>query len=579
MSILRALLCCTLLLPTLARAEIRVEVRGVSGDLKDNAEAYLTIRDEAERKDLDQATVERLHRQAGPQLRESLRPFGYYNPFIDANLSGAAPQWRATYTIDPGPQTQLSLVDIVITGPGAEDFERELRRMKRRLTEGQPLLHSQYDEAKSLLASAAYAKGYLDALYTRSELRVKPSDNTAEAVLHFETGPRYYFGEFTIVQEEESRKLDDAFLRRYVPIRTGEPYDPQVLLDTQFALGDLGYFDSVEIVPQREQAVDQRVPLTINTTPRKTQRYEFGLGYGTDTGMRGLFGVDFRRLNSTGHTLHLETQISEIKNEAMVEYRIPLGTKAGELFSITGNVGEQEYNSGNSYLRGVGIGLARTPGKWQRRYYLKYLHENSNLGEDSVIADLLMPGMALTRAELNNAIYTRRGWSLFVDVHGGANNLASTVSFAQVHTIGKLAWPIDWRRSRLLLRYEYGANWVEDFGRLPASQRFFAGGDESVRGYGYQSLGPKDSQGAVIGGNFLTTFSAELEVPVWNNWGVAVFADGGGADDSAAPDLHYGVGLGVRYRSPVGSIQVDLAHPLDRDESPVRLHFGVRIGL
>ncbi|WP_043114495.1 autotransporter assembly complex protein TamA [Solimonas soli] len=575
----RALLCCALLLPSLARAEIRVEVLGVSGELKSNAEAYLTIRDEAARKDLDQATVERLHRQAGPQLREALRPFGYYNPFIDAHLEGEAPQWRATYTIDPGPRTTLTHVDLDISGPGAEDFEREQRRMRRRLEEGQPLLHSDYDEAKSLLASAAYAKGYLDAHYILSELRVKPSDNTAEAVLHFETGPQYRFGDFTIVQQDGSRKLDDGFLRRYVPIKPGAVYDPQVLLDTQFALGDLGYFDSVEIVPQRDAAVDRRVPLVINTTPRKSQRYEFGLGYGTDTGARGLFGVDFRRLNDTGHTLHIETQISEIKDEALVEYRIPLGNKAGELFSITGNVGEQDYNAGTSYLRGVGIGLARSPGKWQRRYYLKYLHENSNLGTDTVIADLLMPGLTLNRAELNDTIYTRKGWSLFGDVHGGARNMASTVSFIQLHLIGKAAWPVDWNRSRLLLRYEYGANSVEDFGRLPASQRFFAGGDESVRGYGYQSLGPKDSEGNVIGGNYLTTFSGEFETPVWKNWGAAVFLDGGGADDHPAPELHYGVGAGVRYRSPVGSVQLDLAHPLDRDESPVRLHFGVRIGL
>ncbi|MFT4045655.1 MAG: autotransporter assembly complex family protein [Solimonas sp.] len=574
----RALLCCIVLLPLAARAEIRVEVAGVSGELKSNAEAYLTIRDEAAKKDLDQATVERLHRQAGPELREALRPFGYYNPFIDAHLEGQAPQWRATYTIDPGPRTTVTRVEIEISGPGAGGFEREQGRMRRRLAEGQPLLHSEYGEAKALLSSAAYAKGYLDAHYTLAELRVKPADNTAEVVLHFETGPQYRFGEFTIVQQEGARRLDDAFLHRYIPIEPGAVYDPQKVLDAQFALVDLGYFDSVEIVPLRDQAVDQRVPLTINTTPRKSQHYEFGLGYGTDTGARGSVSADFRQLNAAGHTLHLETQISQIKDEAAAEYRIPLGTKAGELFTITGNLGEQDYDAGTSYLRGIGIGLARTPGQWQRKLYLKYLHENTNFDDDAVIADLVMPGLTLNRAELNDSIYTRRGWSLFADVHGAAHNVLSSTSFVQVHAIGKAAWPV-LDRSRLLLRYEYGANWVEDFGRLPASQRFFAGGDESVRGYAYQSLGPENSADEVIGGSFLTTFSAELETPVWNNWGVAVFGDGGGAADHAAPDLHYGVGAGLRYRSPVGTIQLDLAHPLDRDESPVRLHFGVRVGL
>lgn len=574
----RALLCCVLAWPIAAAAEIRVEVNGVSGVLKSNAEAYLTIRDEAGRKDLDQATVERLHRQAGPQLRQALRPFGYYNPFIDAHLEGEAPNWRASYTIDPGPQTRLTAVDIRISGPGAGDFERQQQRMHRWLAEGEPLLHSQYDEAKSLLTSAAYAKGYLDAHWVLSELRVKPSDNTAEAVLHFETGPQYRFGDFSIVQQEDAKKLDEAFLRRYVPIKPGEVYDPQVILNTQFALGDLGYFDSVEILTLRDQAVDNAVPIQIKTTPRKTQHYDFGLGYGTDTGMRGSVGAEFRRLNDTGHTLRLETQVSQIKTEALGEYRIPLGRKAGELLSITGNVGQQDYKSGESFLRGAGIGLTRSPGDWQRRLYLKYLHETSHLGEDDVTADLVMPGIGLSRSQLDNTIYTRRGWSVFADLHGAAHYAGSSVSFVQAHATAKLAWPV-LRRSRLLLRYEYGANWVEQFGRLPASQRFFAGGDDSVRGYDYESLGPKDSNGDVIGGNFLTTFSAELETRVWNNWGVAEFIDGGGVSDDVAPSLHYGVGVGLRYRSPVGSIRLDVAHALDKDEAPFRIVIGVRVGL
>src|SRR3546814_7653731 len=109
---LRFLLCLLLCWPLLAAAGVRVEVKGVDGALRDNAEAYLSIRDAADRKDLDQATVDRLHRQAGPQLREALRPFGYYNPFIDAKLEGQAPNWRATYTIDPGPQMKLIAVEI-----------------------------------------------------------------------------------------------------------------------------------------------------------------------------------------------------------------------------------------------------------------------------------------------------------------------------------------------------------------------------------------------------------------------------------------------------------------------------------
>ena len=134
-------------------------------------------------------------------------------------------------------------------------------------------------------------------------------------------------------------------------------------------------------------------------------------------------------------------------------------------------------------------------------------------------------------------------------------------------------------RSRVLLRAEAGGTLLEEFSDLPPSQRFFAGGDQSVRGYGYQSIGPVNADGEVIGGAFLSTLSAELETPVHGPWGVAVFIDAGGVDDDPNPALKRGVGAGLRYLSPVGAIQLDLAHPLDGEQRGVRLHLGIRVGL
>jgi translocation and assembly module TamA len=152
------------------------------------------------------------------------------------------------------------------------------------------------------------------------------------------------------------------------------------------------------------------------------------------------------------------------------------------------------------------------------------------------------------------------------------------VTFAQGRALLRGVLPLG-ERGRLLLRSELGATAVDELGDLPASQRFFAGGDQSVRGYSYQSLGPTDADGNVLGGKYLSTYSVEAEYRIHGNWGAAVFADAGGADDDPSPPLSRGIGAGVRYRAPVGTLQLDLAHPLDGDESGVRPHIGIRVGL
>jgi translocation and assembly module TamA len=561
-----------------ARAGIDVEVEGLDGELLDNVKQRLGIRAEARRKDLDVAIVEALHRDAFEDILGALQPFGYYNPVIDGRLEGESPDWRARYRIDPGPRSVIESVELRIEGDGSDALQPQRKAILGRLQVGDPLQHSRYENAKSALASAAYAQGYLDARFTRAELRILADDNLAQLFLHFDTGPQYRFGPVSVEQEA----LDPAVVARYVTIEPGAVYDPQELLDTQFALSDLGYFSTLEILPQRDQVEDGAIPIVIRTTPRARTLYNFGAGYGTDTGARVGAGAEVRRFNRLGHTGKVETRLSEVKNTARGEYRIPLGSRIGETLGIAAELTTERLDDGDSQKWGTELSLSRIPGDWQRKLYLAFTHEESELGSTRQRADLLTPGLALTRTELDDPIYTRRGWTVFVDVHGAVRDVLSPTSFLSSRVITRAVLPVG-ERSRLLGRAEYGANLVEAFGELPASQRFFAGGDQSVRGYAYQSLGPLDADGAVIGGKFINTYSIELETRIRGNWGAAVFYDLGNADDDPLPKLLQGIGAGVRYRAPVGSVQVDVAHPLDdRDGgsgSGLRLHLGVRVGL
>jgi translocation and assembly module TamA len=558
-----------------AFADLEVTLKGVGGSERGNVEARLSILAYANEDGDDEAEVRRLHRRAEADIRGALEAYGYYEPQVRGHLTGSGRDWMAVYDIDPGAPTLLAGVRLELTGEGRELPALTQAVAGSALREGRRLQHADYEATKTALARAAFDNGFLDARFAAHALRVTPAQRRAEVELRLDTGPRYYFGEVTLAQEG----LDPEFVRRYVPIRPGEIFEPAKLLQSQFVLSDLGYFATVDVQPHRELAVDRRVPITIATTLRPPRRYDIGVGYGTDTGARLTLGAEFRRLTQHGHRLRTDLRFSEIKNSVGADYTVPLGTRAGESLGYATSYTDEKVGDGFSRRYDFALILSRTPGAWQRQLYLKHRYEQS-LAPDTGLttAKLLLPGLTLSRGELDDAIHARLGWSVFLDVHGGHDAIVSDVSFLQGRGLLRGVLPLG-QRGRLLLRAEGGASVVAEFRDLPASQRFFAGGDQSVRGYAYQSLGPKDANGKVLGGKYLNTYSVEAEYRVWGNWGAAVFADAGGADDDPAPPLSRGIGAGVRYRAPIGTVQLDLAHPLDGDERGIRPHIGIRVGL
>lgn len=552
-----------------------VSLNGLGAAERANVEARLQILKYAREGGSDEAQLRRLHRLAPEDIRVALQPFGYYSPLVRGSFTGTGERARAHYDIDPGPPTRIATARIEMTGEGADSPELYQRMARHPLREGAHLRHADYEGFKDEMLRAAWERGYLDATWARHELRVEVSRQRATIDLLLDTGPRFYFGAVTLQQE----KLEDAFLRRYVPIQPGEPFAPQRLLDAQFALSDLGYFGEVEVLPQRESLQDgNQVPILIRLAPRPPGRYEIGLGYGTDTGARATLGMEFRRLTTTGHKLRTDLRVSEVKKSLGAEYRIPLGNEAAENLGFTGGYTDENFDDARSFRYDLGTYLARTPGDWQRRLYLNYRLERSFVGSEVDTALQLTPGVSLSRGESDDPIHARQGWYMFLDLHGAWDRALSDTSFLQGRAQLRFVQPLG-TRGRLLLRTDQGASWVDEFSVLPLSERFFAGGDQSVRGYSYRSLGPRNAEGVVVGGKFLSTYSAEAELRLWDSWGAAVFADAGNAADEPGSDLALGAGAGLRYRAPIGTLQLDLAHPFEGEQRGVRLHLGIRVGL
>lgn len=558
-------------LPTLAASPaITVGVEGVSGELRDNVLAHLGLYQAREREDLSPARVRRLHAQAPGEIRAALQPFGYYRPRIESQLTRTPEGWVARYVIARGEPVHVREVDLEISGDGADD--PEFRRLVREfpLARGDQLRHADYEAAKRDFQKIAAERGYFDFKFARSEIRVDVEADTATVHLHLDTGPRYRFGEITLEQD----LLDPAFVQRYIRIKPGEPYSTRALLDLQAALADSEYYADIEVLAEPEQAVDHAIPVHIRLTPRSQDRYILGIGYGTDTSARGRLGWQRRYVNEQGHHLRTELRASRIQQSLTAGYFIPFRNPRTDQYAITGGYEEDDTLAFESEITRFGASRTAARGRTRETLSLTYQNERFAVGDQTGDTTLVMPGANWVRTFGEDRIYTARGARLSFELRGGSAELGSDISFLQARLQPKAIYSVS-EAGRFITRLDIGTTRIDNFDELPASLRFYAGGDQSVRGYRYHSLGPTDATGEVIGGRRLLVGSLEYEHRIRGNWSAAVFYDAGNALEHYTDPLARGAGLGVRWLSPVGQVRIDVAAALSEDGHPWRLHLNI----
>lgn len=555
--------------PAWANSPVKVTIKGIQGELRKNVRAFLSIASGDVPKNPPAELVRRLNARAPDEIRSALQPFGYYQPVIHSSLKKTDDHWQATYDIQQGPATHIRVSDVRVEGPGSKALESTVRSIN--LNPGNRLVQSVYENAKKTLLHAAYNHGYLDADFTRHVIQVHPDRQVADIHLVMETGPLYRFGHITIDQNILSQK----FVQRFVTIPYGARFNIQRLLTLQQALSSSGYFSRAEIDIQKKKAhpykgagesgtgtVARVVPVVIHTSPLKPQKYTAGVGYGTDTGPRIHGSVELRRLNRYGHSFQTNLQLSQIRQALTAQYRIPINNVAHDRLAFTASAIREKFGGGTSRRYTVGTDRLDRWDGFERTISLDFVKERYRFSTESLNTHLLMPGFILSRTDTDQPLYPRYGYSITTNIRGADTRLLSSTSFIQEDTTLRGILPLG-PRGRFVTRVEIGATAVSNFRKLPPSQRFFAGGARSVRGYSYQSLGPKNSNGVVIGGRNLLVASAEIDYLVWGPYGFAVFFDSGNAYNHFPPHMKSGAGIGFRWRSPFGMVRLDFAHPLD----------------
>jgi translocation and assembly module TamA len=551
-----------------AAAEPKIEIEGADGALAKNIRAGLSLTRET--CDSPQWRVRRVFRDADPEIERAARALGYYHVSIEKDLERTEECWRARFRIDPGEPVIIRRVDVRVSGEAGDDPAFANIAEGTEVRPGARLHHGRYKSLKGRIEELAAERGYFDGRFTESRIRVRPEVNEADIRLHYDSGGRYRFGEVRLKQDA----FAERFLERFVNIASGDPYSAQALAALHRSLADSGYFTSAEVRPRLEEARDRSVPVDVRLEPRKRLAYRFGIGVATDTGPRLSAAFENRRINRLGHQFKAETRLAPVDSTLGAEYTIPLFGEHYTRLGLGANLERKDTDSALSESAKLRARLLGTRAGWTESPRVEWVFERSTIADETSEVSLLVPGVRWSRTEADNRLRPKRGWRASLDVQGAYRALLSDLSFVQVHAQGK--WIASLGPGRFLTRAELGATETDDFGRLPVSYRFFAGGDQSVRGYVYESLGPKDADGNVVGGRYLATGSLEYEHPVRGQWSAAVFADAGNALNGLTGDLKASVGAGVRWQSPVGPLRLDLAFPVaDTDADLVRLHFSM----
>ncbi len=577
---MRALLL-MLLLPVTANAAVKLKVQGVEDPLRHAVVEGVQLSQYGNR-DVTEAQVHRLYAQAEEQARKALRPYGYFDAEVSGSITQQGTDWQVDLSVAPGEPVKVDRVDINL-GDAADklpDVRAAVRGFRPR--KGDILDQGQYTESRDAISAALTAVGFLDARLTTHRVEVYRADHRAEVRLEWDVGRRYRFGQIRF----EGSQFKPGFLERYVPFQSGDWFSQDQLLALQQALAGADYFAIVNVLPQIDDARDGKVDVKVSLEPAKRSIYSGGPFVGTDVGLGFRLGLERRWMNRSGHKWRNELIVAQRLKSLSSQYTIPMPGPHQRSFNLGGNYRDADTRSSHSRTLDLVGNETRQWKGWTRTLGVHVLAGTFTVGQrGNEPRDT--PGVqhgrstevfgeaSLLKKQADNPSFVRRGWSLTLSARSTAAGLLSDTRYTQVMADGKWIHALG-SRNRLILRGTAGMSSVGDFSRLPPELRFFAGGARSVRGYGFESIGPRNSYDRVVGGHNLLVGSSEVEHYFTRNWGVAAFVDAGNAFDGSDYRPRVGAGLGLRWRSPVGMIRVDLGVPVNDSHSRgVHLHLVI----
>lgn len=560
-----------MLIPSLWAADpiVTVHISGVNKEIEENIRAHLTLLHE-EADELEPTRIAQYEQRATQEISTALELFGYYEPIIHSTIREQQGIWNGVFHIQLGNPTVVRKIQFHLEGQGEKDPALQHLFKLFTLKKGDIFVHDLYDQGKKALLSKTIQQGYLNAFFTQHRVEVDPESHSSEIFLTLETGSRHYFGPIQFGQTE----LSTSLLERYLSFHPGDVYSPEKTLALQSQLIQSEYFSQVNVKALPEN--DTFIPIMVELEDAKPNQYLLGAGYGTDTGIRGKLGWTRRRLNASGHRFSALAQVAEIYHKIQLQYDIPGKHPQTDQIKMKVAYFEDEFSEQKSKIFETGIADEREISGWQRQLSLNYHHEQFNAFQTNEVvqSNLILPKITFIQVKRDDALTPTRGRRIELTMSGSIDALFSDTTFFQSYLQLKWLHAIN-ETTKVLSRAEFGFTLPDDSERLPLSQRFFAGGDLSLRGYGYRSLPNEIDKHGIrhpVGGAYLAVGSFELVKTIKKPFGVFTFIDFGNAFRTSANEIAIGTGVGVEWQTRLGPIKFAIAKPLTKQADSWRIH-------
>ncbi len=506
-------------------------------------------------------------------VRKTLQALGYYDPDVTLVIDQDTPH----LTVNAGQPVRLRVINIQLVGDAEQDARFRVPAFPQ--AAGDVLNHGHYEAFKQRLEDLALERGYFDSRWLVSRIEVNLQERVADVYLGFDSGARYQFGPISYreVDGKPLRALNAKQLERLTPFKAGDAINSRQLFQLQKNLIETRYFREAQVSFRRDQTSNRQVPVEVVVDSRLPSLYSFGLGFATDVGPR--LQAEWQRplLNRDGHGVKVSSELATQRQSGEIRYRMPWKHPLEDRLEFALGIQKDRIDDTDTLQTVISAQRVLDPRRgWQRSFGLRLFDERFRRDSGIQGAErVLAPYASFNRVQSQGGIDPSRGNRIFFQTEAASQALVSTSDFVSLRA--GYRWLNTYQdKHMLLLRGDAGAIISPDFNRVSPSLRFYAGGDNSVRGFDYRSLSPRNNLNETVGGQYLLAASVEYNWRCRPTWRPAVFMDAGNAFTQASDArLATGLGVGIRWISPVGPIRVDLASAVSEPDKPLRLHLTI----